>query len=70
MGWLIWFMYEDEEKQAAEAGIPLTVFLFSENWSTEVYRSALNVYVEKFKSQGISYTCCGWIDMRDERIKK
>lgn len=58
------------QKQAAETGIPLIVFPFNEDWSTEEYRSAMEGYIEKFKSQGITTALFGDIYLEGLRNKR
>lgn len=57
-------------KQATQIGIPLTVFRFNESWSDEEYGMAMERYIEKFKSQGITTALFGDIYLEEIRSRR
>lgn len=57
-------------KQAAQIGIPLTVFHFNESWSTEEYGMEMEKYIEKFKAKGITTALFGDIYLEELRNKR
>lgn len=57
-------------KQAAQIGIPLTVFHFNESWSHEEYGTEMEKYIEKFKAKGITTALFGDIYLEELRNKR